>query len=92
MFEAWFTIMGLGYIQNIAFSMVSRARNRDNQMYHASMAVLSNGIWFLTMRELVVADLTLWLLIPYVIGTVAGSLTGSNVSMKIERAIGAKAD
>lgn len=82
----------LAYAQNIAFSMVSRARNRDNHTYHATMAVFSNGIWFLTMRELVVAELSLWLLLPYVVGTVAGSLTGSSVSMRIEKAIGAKAD
>ncbi len=83
-------ILALAYIQNIAFTMVSRARNRDNAWYHASMSVFSNGIWFLTMRELVVADLSVWLLVPYVTGTVAGSLTGGKVSMWIEKRIGAK--
>jgi len=46
----------------------------------------------MTMRELVLADLTYYLLLPYITGTVAGSLFGAKVSMKIERIIGAKAD
>lgn len=84
-------VLLLAYVQNIAFSMVSRARNRDNHYYHATMAVFSNGIWFLTMRELVVTDLSLVLILPYIAGTVAGSLTGAEVSMRIERWLGAKA-
>lgn len=82
-------ILLLAYIQNISFSIVSRARNRDNMTYHAVASVFSNGIWFLTMRELVVADLTFTLLIPYIIGTVAGSLTGAKVSMRIEKMLNA---
>lgn len=88
----WLTILGLAFVQNIAFTMVSRSRNRDNMTYHATASVLSNGLWFLTIRELVLADLTVWLMIPYIIGTVSGSLLGASISMKIERAIGAKAD
>jgi len=83
-------ILVLAFVQNISFTMVSRSRNRDNMTYHATCSVFSNGIWFLTMRELVVADLTLFLLLPYVIGTVSGSLFGASVSMKIEKLIGAK--
>lgn len=83
-------ILFLAFVQNIAFTMVSRSRNRDNMAYHASCSVAANGIWFLTMRELVVYDLTVWLLIPYVIGTVSGSLLGATISIKIEKLIGAK--
>mgnify|MGYP006959934023 FL=1 len=86
-----FTILALAFIQNISFTMVSRSRNRSNMTYHAICSVFSNGIWFLTMRELVVADLTLWLIFPYVIGTVCGSLFGASVSIRIEKIIGAKA-
>jgi len=46
----------------------------------------------MTMRELVLADLTIYLIIPYVTGTVAGSLFGAKLSIKIEKAIGAKSD
>lgn len=83
-------ILILSYILNISFTMVSRARNRDNWKYHATCSVASNGIWFLTIHELVAADLSFWLIIPYIIGTVAGSLTGSTASIWIEKKIGAK--
>lgn len=84
------TILALAFIQNISFTLVSRSRNRDHMTYHAVCSVFSNGIWFLTMRELVVADLTYWLLLPYIVGTVSGSLFGATISMKIEKLIGAK--
>jgi len=82
----------LAFSQNVAFTLVSRARNRDNMIYHASTSVLSNGIFFLTFRELVMADMPWAFALPYIVGTVAGSLFGAKVSMKIERLIGAKAD
>ena len=81
----------LAYIQNISFSIVSRARNRDNQAYHMIAAVFSNLIWFATFRILVIADMDWVLFIPYGVGTVAGSLTGAKLSMWIEKKIGAKA-
>lgn len=86
----WLFILCLAYVQNISFAMVSRSRNRDNMTYHALCAVAGNGIWFLTMRELVVADLSITLAIPYIVGTVSGSLTGAKVSIWIENLIGAK--
>lgn len=83
-------IILLAYVQNISFSMVSRARNRDSQWYHASCSVMSNGLWFATFHLLVVEEMGWELLVPYIIGTVAGSVTGSKVSMWIEERIGAK--
>ena len=88
----WLTLLLLAFVQNVSFSMVSRSRNRDNMAYHATCSIFSNLIFFLVLRELVVADLTLWLLPSYVIGTVCGSLFGATVSMRIEALIGAKAD
>ena len=85
-------ILCLAFVQNVSFTMVSRSRNRDNMAYHAICSVFSNGLWFATMHYLVVTDLSWYLLIPYVVGTVSGSLFGAKVSMKIERAIGALAD
>lgn len=85
-------ILALAFVQNVSFSIVSRSRNRDNMTYHLIAAVFSNGIWFLTMRELVLADLSLTLVLPYIFGTVAGSLFGARVAMRIERLISASAD
>ena len=87
---SYLVVLALGFIQNVAFTMVSRSRNRDHMTYHATCAVFSNLIWFLTMRELVLGELSLMLLVPYVIGTVSGSLSGAFISMRIEKLIGAK--
>lgn len=86
------TIMGLAFAQNISFSIVSRARNRNNQTYHLCAAILSNAVWFATFRLLILADMTWLFFVPYTVGTVSGSLTGVRVSMFIERFLGAKAD
>lgn len=59
--------------------------------YHAVASVLSNGIWFLTFRILVVEDMSFMLFIPYCAGTVCGSLFGARVSMWVEKKIGATA-
>ena len=83
-------VLILAFIQNVAFTMVSRSRNRDNMTYHALTAVFSNGMWFATMHYLVVTDLDWRLAIPYIAGTVAGSLFGAKVSMRIEQLIGAR--
>lgn len=85
----YLTIMCLAYVQNISFTMVSRARNRDSMPYHAICSVCSNGLWFATIGVLVASEMT-WDLAPfYILGTVAGSLTGAEASIHIENAIGA---
>ena len=85
-------IIFLAYIQNISFTIVSRSRNRDNITYHVIASVFSNTIWFLTFRELVTSEMDLTLFIPYVIGTVSGSVTGAKFSIWIEKRIGATSD
>lgn len=82
-------IICLAFIQNVAFSMVSRSRNRDHMTYHATCSVFSNAVFFLTFHQLMIADFDIWLIIPYVIGTVSGSIFGAKASMKIEKIIGA---
>lgn len=82
----------LAFSQNASFSVVSRSRNRDNMTYHIIASVFSNGIWFMTMRELVVSEMSGAFAIPYIAGTVAGSVFGVKVSMAIERFLGAASD
>ena len=89
---AWLMILGLAFAQNVSFSIVSRSRNRDSMAYHLVAATFSNTVWFLTFRQLVRADMSFTLFIPYTIGTVAGSLCGARLSMWIERLIGATSD
>ena len=86
------TILFLAYIQNISFSVMSRARNRNKMQYHILAACFSNGIWFLTFRELVLSDMSFVLFIPYLAGTVVGSVTGAKISMWIEKLIGASTE
>lgn len=86
------TILGLAFVQNVSFSVVSRSRNRNNIRYHVIAASFSNGIWFLTFRELVLADMSFVLFLPYCVGTVAGSVLGVKISMFIEKILGASAD
>lgn len=83
------SIFFLAFVQNISFTMASRARNRSSMGYHAACAVVSNSLWFVVIQQLVMADLTWLLFIPYVLGTVLGSLFGGKVSMYIEEKIGA---
>jgi hypothetical protein len=85
-------ILGLAFVQNVSFSVVSRSRNRNNVRYHLLAATFSNGIWFLTFRQLVRSDMTFLLFLPYVLGTVIGSACGVRVSMFIENLLGASAD
>jgi len=92
MFKSIIIILFLAFIQNVSFSIVSRSRNRDNIKYHILAASASNTIWFLTFRQLILADMNYMLLLPYMLGTVAGSVFGVKISMKIEKWLGATAD
>ena len=88
----YLSILLLAFAQNVSFSIVSRSRNRSNLRYHLIASVFSNGVWFLTFRQLVTADMSLLLFVPYTAGTVCGSLFGVKVSMTIERWLGAASD
>ncbi len=79
-------------LQNIAFTLVSRSRNRNHLIYHLVASVLSNAAWFVTFRLLVVNDMDLALFIPYMGGTTLGSELGRKLAMRIEILLGAGAD
>lgn len=83
-------ILVLALVQNISFTMVSRARNRDNMAYHAGCSIVSNSVWFVTMHYLIATDLDWVMAIPYICGTMVGSLAGAKISIYIERVISAK--
>lgn len=89
---AMISILILAYVQNISFSIVSRSRNRNNMTYHLIASVFSNSIWFLTFRKLVLSDMNFLLFLPYVLGTVAGSISGVKISMLIEKWLKAYSD
>jgi len=82
----------LAFAQNVAFSIVSRSRNRSHIGYHIVAAIFSNAIWFLTFRFLVNQNMSWQLFVPYTAGTVLGSVFGVKVSMWIEKKLGAESD
>ncbi len=86
------TITLLAFFQNVSFSIVSRSRNRSSIRYHIVAAVASNGVWFLTFRQLVLSQMNVWLFPFYTLGTVSGSVVGVRISMWIESRLGATSD
>jgi len=86
------TLAGLSSGQQLAFSMVSRSRQRNNITYHTVAAIFSNAVWFLTFRQLQVERWTPELYLPYAMGGIAGSVAGVGVSMGIEKALHIKSD
>jgi len=85
-------LLGLAVAQDISFALVSRSRNRNNSVYHAIASIFSNGVWFLTFRQISTANLPWDLFLPFATGRIMGSVTGVGISMQIERAIGATSD
>lgn len=41
-------LAGVSFIQNAAFTAVSRSRNSGDVAHHAKWSVASNGVWFVT--------------------------------------------
>lgn len=85
-------VLVVAYFQNVAGALSSRSRNRDNMRYHTIAAIFNNGIWFLSLKLLADSGMNIYLLFPYTIGTVCGSLSGAKVGMLIERWLGASTD
>ncbi len=81
-------LAGLSASQQVAFSLVSRSRNRTNMAFHVIASIFSNGVWFLTFRQLQVKNWTLDLYVPYAAAGAIGSVTGVSISMAIEKKLG----
>ena len=84
----------VAFIQNMAFTWVSRSRNSGDPNYHRWAAIASNGIWFITTlliwnqlwTALTTGD---WLKIlltglVYVIATTEGSVLMMKILLKKE--------
>jgi len=71
-------------LQNASFTLVSRARNSNSILFHGFASVLSNGIWFIVVRQVIQDNLdTLYLGITYTIAAVIGSIGMHWLSMNI---------
>lgn len=75
-------MLGLVILQNASFTLVSRARNSPSRLYHTVASVLSNGIWLLVIRQ-VVMNLDNWvLMVTYLVGAVIGSISMHYIAMR----------
>jgi hypothetical protein len=85
-------LLGYAFGQSVSFSIVSRARQRNHNAYLMWASVFSNGIWYLTMHQLAIKNITPDKTAPYVVGGVVGSLVGQNIAMHVEKKINARMD
>lgn len=84
----------VAFVQNMAFTLVSRSRNSGDPEYHRYAALCSNGIWFLTN---ILITLQVWTALKtqswwfvglcavvYVIATTEGSVLMMRILLKKE--------
>jgi len=78
----YFLLFLVTILQNGSFTLVSRARNSDSILFHAIASVLSNGIWFIVVRQVTQKDPNTVLLgVVYTLGAVTGSILMHYLSM-----------
>jgi len=82
-------VLASSFAQQVAGSMNSRARNRSHYGYHSLTSTFSHGCFIATMATMFAGGFTPSLIAIYIVGGVAGSVTGTWVSSRIERALGA---
>jgi hypothetical protein len=75
-------MFALVVLQNASFTLVSRARNSPSILYHTMASVVSNGIWLLVIRQVVINLNNFTLMITYLIAAVIGSVSMHYVAMK----------
>lgn len=85
-------LLGYAFFQSVSFSVVSRARQRNHDVYLMWASVFSNGVWYLTMHQLALKNITPDKTAPYVVGGITGSLVGQNIAMQVEKKINARMD
>mgnify|MGYP006897672777 CR=1 FL=1 len=80
----------ISFVLNVLWSMMGRARNRNNVLYHSLLVIVSNFLWIFFMKELISSDTQTMLF--SCIGSSIGAILGQPISMFIEKKIGAKSD
>jgi hypothetical protein len=78
--------------QSTSFAVVSRARQRNHHGYLLWASVFSNGIWYLTMYQLTLKNITPDKAAPYLVGNTLGSLAGQKMGMNVEQRVNARMD
>lgn len=78
--------------QFTAYVFVSRLRQRGSFFWHVMAALASNGAWYATMHILKKSEAYWMLFFPYIIGLVAGRISGVVWAQYIEQKFDLKAD
>jgi len=84
--------MLLAFLQNLSYSMQSRAANRSNNLYHLIATIFATLIFFISLTYLITLKVTYEVLLTYILGTMLGSLYGVSLSAKVEKYLGAVAN
>lgn len=84
----------VAYVQNMAFTWVSRSRNSGDPSYHRYAAICSNGIWFVTN---ILISMQVWEVLKtgewwqlvvvgfvYIVATTEGSVRMMKILLKTE--------
>lgn len=83
-------VAGLGFAQNIAFTLVSRGRNSGSLTYHIVASIFSNGIWlvmFVYNVNLVTGanGFPMAFAAVYILSTMSGSVFAHWLAKRVER-------
>lgn len=86
------TLFFLAFAQSLGFSIANRSLNRNHIIFQFIATFVSVSLWFLVFRELVTQNMNWAFFLPYIIGTVSGNIFGAQISMHVEKKIGAASD
>ncbi len=82
----------LAFAQSLSFSIANRSLNRNRIIFQLIATFISVSLWFLVFRELITQNMSWAFFLPYTIGVVSGNMFGVQISMRVERKIGAASD
>lgn len=86
-FDLW-PVALFGFLQNVAFTFTSRARNSESIGYHAAAALFSNGIYAVLLVgsiKLAPAGDPFSFLFVYTFSTLSGSVWAHQLALKKEK-------
>lgn len=83
-------VAALGFVQNVAFTFVSRGRNSGSLMYHLIAAIFSNGLYaallFVSIDQVAQAKANPTnFLVVYTLSTLAGSIFAHWLALRLEK-------
>ena len=84
MFKSLLTVIGLGLLQSFFYAIATRASARGSNWYIVVAGLLGGVTFYINAAYLMSHQMPMQLIVPYVLSTVLGSVTGAFFSMIIE--------